>query len=93
MELPAGGAEPATCGWAAHDVRIHHNGAKQFHHPVVGTLDLSYCTLDLPTDDHSDLRLTTYTAEPESASDDALTLLASWAAATSDGVISATDRP
>ena len=23
--------------WAAHDVRIHHNGTKQFHHPVVGT--------------------------------------------------------
>ena len=64
--------------WAAHDVRIHHNGAKQFHHPVVGTLDLSYCTLDLPTEDRSNLRLTIYTAEPGSPSEDGLKLLASW---------------
>ncbi|MBM7808650.1 transcriptional regulator with XRE-family HTH domain [Geodermatophilus bullaregiensis] len=66
--------------WAAHDVRIHHNGAKQFRHPVVGTLDLGYCTLDLPTEDHADLRLTIYTAEPGTPSEDGLKLLASWAA-------------
>ncbi|MCW2577951.1 MAG: putative transcriptional regulator, family [Modestobacter sp.] len=68
--------------WAAHNVRIHHNGAKQFHHPVVGALDLGYCTLELPTEDHSDLRLTIYTAEPGTPSEDALKLLASWAATT-----------
>jgi transcriptional regulator with XRE-family HTH domain len=66
--------------WAAHDVRIHHNGAKQFHHPVVGTLELNYCTVDLPTDDRSDLRMTIYTAEPGTPADDALKMLASWAA-------------
>jgi transcriptional regulator with XRE-family HTH domain len=66
--------------WAAHDVRIHHNGAKQFRHPVVGTLDLGYCTLALPAEDAADLRLTIYTAEPGSASEDGLKLLASWAA-------------
>ncbi|WP_324273158.1 hypothetical protein [Blastococcus brunescens] len=66
--------------WAAHDVRIHHGGAKQFHHPVVGTLDLGYCTLDLPAEDRSDLRLTIYTAAPGSASEDGLKVLASWAA-------------
>jgi transcriptional regulator with XRE-family HTH domain len=66
--------------WAAHDVRIHHDGAKQFHHPVVGTLELNYCTLGLPTEDRSDLRLTIYTAEPATPADDALKLLASWAA-------------
>jgi transcriptional regulator with XRE-family HTH domain len=65
--------------WAAHNVRIHHNGAKQFHHPVVGALELGYCTLDLPAEG-SDLRLTIYTAEPGSASEDGLKLLASWAA-------------
>jgi transcriptional regulator with XRE-family HTH domain len=72
--------------WAAHDVRIHHNGSKQFHHPVVGTLDLGYCTLDLPAEDGAGLRLTIYTAEPGSPSEDGLKLLASWAAtqATSD---------
>jgi transcriptional regulator with XRE-family HTH domain len=66
--------------WAAHDVRIHHNGVKQFHHPVVGALELTYCTLELPTEDRSDLRLTIYTAEPGSPSEDGLKLLASWAA-------------
>jgi transcriptional regulator with XRE-family HTH domain len=66
--------------WAAHEVRIHHNGAKQFRHPVVGPLGLSYHTLDLPTEDHADLRLTIYTAEPGSPSEDALKLLASWGA-------------
>ena len=66
--------------WAAHDVRIHHNGGKQFRHPVVGALDLTYCTLDLPSDDHAGLRLTIYTAEPGTPSEDALKLLASWAA-------------
>jgi transcriptional regulator with XRE-family HTH domain len=84
--------------WAAHNVRIHHNGAKRFHHPVVGTLDLGYCTLDLPTDDHSDLRLTIYTAEPGTPSEDGLKLLASWAATTpttttADQPAPATDRP
>jgi hypothetical protein len=63
---------------------------------VVGTVDLSYCSLDLPTEDRSDLRLTIYTAEPGSPSDDGLKLLASWAAtkATStagDAALPATD--
>jgi hypothetical protein len=66
--------------WAAHNVRIHHNGAKSFRHPVVGALDLGYYTLDLPTEDHRGLRLTIYTPEPGSPSEDALKLLASWAA-------------
>jgi transcriptional regulator with XRE-family HTH domain len=77
--------------WAAHDVRIHHNGAKQFRHPAVGTLDLAYYTLDLPTEDHRGLRLTIYTAEPGSPSEDALKLLASWAA-TSDQAADAYGR-
>jgi transcriptional regulator with XRE-family HTH domain len=82
--------------WAAHDVRIHHNGAKQFRHPVVGGLDLTYCTLDLPTDDQADLRLTIYTAEPGTPSEDGLRLLASWAATNPDRTgqpTPATDRP
>jgi transcriptional regulator with XRE-family HTH domain len=78
--------------WAAHNVRIHHNGAKSFRHPVVGTLDLAYYTLDLPTEDHRGLRLTIYTAEPGSASEDALKLLASWAATTADTSAASTDH-
>jgi transcriptional regulator with XRE-family HTH domain len=65
--------------WAAHDVRIHHDGTKTFHHPVVGLLELGYCTLELPSPDRSDLRLTIYTPAPGSASEDGLKLLASWA--------------
>jgi transcriptional regulator with XRE-family HTH domain len=67
--------------WAAHNVRIHHTGNKQFHHPDVGKLDLVYHSLDLPTDDGWVLDLTTYTAAPGSPSEDALKLLASWSAA------------
>jgi transcriptional regulator with XRE-family HTH domain len=83
--------------WAAHDVRIHHNGVKQFHHPVVGALELGYHTFDLPAEDAADLRMTIYTAEPGTPSDDALRLLASWAAThtaptTSDAATPATDR-
>jgi transcriptional regulator with XRE-family HTH domain len=66
--------------WAAHDVRIHHDGVKQFRHPVVGGLELNYCTLELPAEDSADLRLTIYTAVPGSPSEDGLKLLASWAA-------------
>ncbi|RBY80779.1 helix-turn-helix transcriptional regulator [Blastococcus sp. TF02A-26] len=65
--------------WAAHDVRIHHDGVKQFRHPVVGELELTYGTFDMPPEDGSVLRLTIYTAEPGSASEDGLRLLASWA--------------
>ncbi len=86
-------SEEFRARWAAHDVRIHHNGAKQFHHPVVGTVDLNYCTLELPAEDRADLRLTIYTAEPASPSEDALKLLASWAASGADVATPAVDRP
>jgi transcriptional regulator with XRE-family HTH domain len=66
--------------WAAHNVRIHRTGVKQFHHPAVGAIDLVYHSTALPTEGPEDLHLTAYTAEPGTASDDALRLLASWAA-------------
>jgi transcriptional regulator with XRE-family HTH domain len=71
--------------WAAHDVRIHHNGVKRFNHPVVGVVELTYCTLDLSGDDSSVRRLTIYTAEPGTPSEDALKVLASWAATNAAG--------
>jgi transcriptional regulator with XRE-family HTH domain len=64
--------------WAAHNVRLHHAGVKQFAHPVVGAVEVAYNAMDLPSD--PGLVLTVYTAEPGSASEDALRLLASWAA-------------
>ncbi|MDG9712480.1 hypothetical protein QC385_30755 [Streptomyces sp. DH10] len=73
--------------WAAHNVRIHTTGVKLLHHPVVGDLDLPFETF--PLGDGSGQFLLTYTAEPTSPSQDALTLPASWAAANDDAERSA----
>jgi transcriptional regulator with XRE-family HTH domain len=64
--------------WAAHDVRLHHTGSKQFEHPVVGSLTVSFDAMELPAD--PGLTLTVYAAEPGSASQEKLAMLASWAA-------------
>ncbi|HEX6714512.1 MAG TPA: helix-turn-helix transcriptional regulator [Thermoleophilaceae bacterium] len=64
--------------WAAHNVRFHRTGRKRLHHPIVGGLELSYETLTIDADDG--LRMALYTAEPDSASQHALDLLASWTA-------------
>jgi transcriptional regulator with XRE-family HTH domain len=68
--------------WAAHNVRLHRTGVKHFRHPVVGLLDLSFDALELPG--VPGLTLTAYTAESGSAAEDALALLASWAATEHD---------
>jgi transcriptional regulator with XRE-family HTH domain len=80
--------------WAAHEVRLHRSGTKQFTHPVVGRLDLNFEAFPVASD--SRLTLTAYTAPPGSPSADALALLASWAAtqarsATHDRLTSAPD--
>ncbi|MEU2506464.1 helix-turn-helix transcriptional regulator [Streptomyces sp. NPDC007863] len=66
--------------WGAHDVRRHGTGTgtKRFHHPTVGDLTLAYEALDLAAE--PGLHMTVYTAEPASPSEEALRLLASWAA-------------
>jgi hypothetical protein len=64
--------------WAAHDVKLHRSGVKRLHHPVVGALTLDAEALDLTGD--AGQRLIVYTAEPGSPSQEALDLLASWAA-------------
>jgi transcriptional regulator with XRE-family HTH domain len=66
--------------WAAHNVRYHDTGSKRFHHPLVGELDLTYETMQLAAD--AGLMLFVYTAEPGSKSEQAMNLLASWAATT-----------
>jgi hypothetical protein len=68
--------------WAAHNVRMHTTGVKLLHHPVVGDLDLPFETF--PVGDDPSQVLLTYTAEPSSPTQDALNLLASWAAASDD---------
>lgn len=62
--------------WARHDVRLHARGHKRVNHPVVGTLDLDFLRLELPSEPGLDL--TTYTAAPGSATAERLGLLASW---------------
>lgn len=64
--------------WGAHNVRHHSTGAKTFHHPAVGDITIAYEGLEMATE--PGLTLTIYTAEPGSPSEDALRLLASWAA-------------
>ncbi|SCE93094.1 helix-turn-helix domain-containing protein [Micromonospora mirobrigensis] len=64
--------------WGAHDVRHHGSGAKTYHHHIVGDLTLAYEGLEMAAE--PGLTLTVYTAEPGSPSEDALRLLASWAA-------------
>ena len=64
--------------WAAHDVRIHSTGIKKLHHPLVGDLDLPYESL--PVELGSTTSLVTYLAEPGSPTQEAIGLLACWAA-------------
>ncbi|MEU6646839.1 helix-turn-helix transcriptional regulator [Saccharomonospora sp. NPDC046836] len=63
--------------WASHDVRLHHGGSKQFHHPVVGDLTLNFDAFELSAE--PGLALTVFTAPADSPSAERLTLLASWA--------------
>lgn len=36
--------------WPAHNVRLHHTGVKNFHHPVVSDLSLPFEAMPLPAD-------------------------------------------
>lgn len=64
--------------WAEHNVRRHYSGLKQFEHPVVGLLELTFQATELQDDPgHS---MTVYPAVPGSASDEKLRMLATWAA-------------
>ncbi|WP_349865888.1 helix-turn-helix transcriptional regulator [Leifsonia sp. WHRI 6310E] len=64
--------------WARHDVHHHRTGRKRVHHPIVGDLDLAFEAFELPGD--PGLRVNVYTADPGTPSEDALKVLASWAA-------------
>ncbi|UUU29771.1 helix-turn-helix transcriptional regulator [Streptomyces sp. CA-210063] len=64
--------------WAAHNVQPHRNGVKEFRHPVVGDLTLAYESMSIDAD--TGLTLISYSPAPGSPSEDALQLLATWAA-------------
>lgn len=62
--------------WQQHRVHQRTHGSKRLRHPLVGELTVEYETLSFPGD--SDIALFLYTAEPRSASAQALSILASW---------------
>ncbi|QIQ02183.1 helix-turn-helix transcriptional regulator [Streptomyces liangshanensis] len=71
-------SEPFRRWWAGQKVvRIGHD-TKVLHHPIVGELTLRTEALTFPDD--PDQTLFTFLADPGSASDEALTMLSSWAA-------------
>lgn len=76
--------------WGQHDVWRHESGVKRFHHSHVGDLELSYLGLDLVG--HEAIQVSVFTAEPGTASADALSLLGLWAS-TRDHAASAPNDP
>jgi hypothetical protein len=58
-------------------------GIKDFHHPVVGDITLTYNRVELSAD--PGLTVMTYVAEPGSKSAEALQLLGSWASTSALG--------
>ncbi|OUE07953.1 hypothetical protein CMsap09_03310 [Clavibacter michiganensis] len=74
--------------WAAHDVRRHYTGAKEFRHRAVGILELDFQAMELQ--DAPGHTMTVYTAATGSPTDEGLRLLATWAA-TEDVVSRAAD--
>ena len=63
--------------WAAHDVRRHTTGTKRMRHHVVGEIELNYQSFEIPGE--PGLRLSVFTAEPDTPHQEALRFLASWA--------------
>lgn len=61
--------------WGEHEVFTHEAAIKKIHHPEVGDLVLNYEPFEPSSD--TGLTMTIYSAEPDSTSADALSLLAS----------------
>lgn len=68
--------------WAANDVKTHRAGTKAFQHPLIGRLTLPFENLTIDT--AADQVMTVFTPQPGSPEHDAIRLLASWNAHTSD---------
>lgn len=68
-------SHPFATKWAQHDVRIHRTSTKHLHNSVVGDIELTGDALELPGEG---LTIIAYTAEPGSAAEEKLAMLASW---------------
>lgn len=62
--------------WAAHNVTAHRHGVKRFGHPEFGDLTLTYNVFEVAA--APGLSLVGYTAEPNSPSAQALSIMSSW---------------
>lgn len=62
--------------WAAHNVTTHRHGVKRFGHPEFGDLTLTYNVFEVAA--APGLSLVGYTAEPNSPSAQALSIMSSW---------------
>jgi len=68
-------SHPFATKWAQHNVRLHRTAIKHLHNAVVGDIELTGDALELPGEG---LTIVAYTAEPGSAAEEKLALLASW---------------
>lgn len=73
-DLAAGSTEFST-RWARHNVRFHRSARKTLHNQIVGDLELTGDSLELPGDG---LTLIAYTAEAGSESQEKLDFLTMW---------------
>ncbi|PTL71900.1 transcriptional regulator [Rathayibacter caricis DSM 15933] len=64
--------------WATFDVHEHRTGQKTFHHPVAGSLQLTFDAFEMPGE--PGLSIVTYSTEPGTPDAERLGLLASWVA-------------
>lgn len=71
-------SEQFSAYWGSHDILIRHEGRKGLQHPAVGELELTYQSTEIPLAQRAWHDLTFYTAEPGTAHEERLRLLASW---------------
>jgi len=75
-DLATGSTEFST-RWARHNVRFHRSARKTLHSQLVGNIELTGESLEVPGDG---LTIIAYTAEPGSRAQEQLNFLASWSA-------------
>lgn len=71
-------SEQFSAYWGSHDILIRHEGRKGLQHPAVGELELTCQSTEIPLAQRAWHDLTFYTAEPGTAHEERLRLLASW---------------
>ena len=71
-------SEQFSAYWGSHDILIRHEGRKGLQHPAVGEREPTYESTEIPLAQRAWHDLTIYTAEPGTAHEERLRLLASW---------------